>query len=494
MKIDRSKIKAHLTLYWLLPLAFCLGGLLQFYSSNEYFWEVLCAYVCCGIALTAAGYSWISPCSIFIAGHVAQYPLAAHIILTLKEPDLAVEPEIWTVTPDAMIMCSVAMLSFGIGIYIVRFFSRQAEAQSKRSFRWVTSREQNLIITCAIIPVVIIYLFSGIYYHKNVEANYDVEASKTLGFLGYMFYLSLAGPILQLRRYFHTHSSADLKYTGWLAFIFLVAVAPSGGRRQTMLLLVLMLFYFLHWEKNNRKKLWVLFAGSCVLLAMLPLLETYRSSQKIQDASIFDRTFSLFENLVTLDFGEQEDTGDSIFWISLGRRLSDYTSPGYIYKMVPDTYPYRGFADAVEWPVFLIPTLIRPETTLSFTYDVDIMDQYFFRPVEVIGGSSPLMYVGDLYSRFGWMAVVCGMITTGMILAVLNNYLRRDAFIPLLTWAMMGDYLTSMHAMTLLKFFTMLTRHFCIYLLIAYIVQKIFFTKRQVAMSKELLVPQSQAG
>lgn len=471
------KLPTTLKLYWFVPFIFTIGAALGWYSSNEYFWSIFIAYLACGIALHASRYSWIAPSSLFIVGHIVQYPLAAHIVLTLRAPEMAIEPEIWPVTPDAMEMCTVGMLCFALALAWMQRRRYQVVAPGEFE-RWITTFKYNAWLTAFCIIPIGIYLASGIYYHKNIEGNYNVAASQTLGFVGYLFYASICGPLLQVRRYLITKSKSDLYGIFFLAMLFFSIVGPSGTRRHILLLFFMMLLYYLQKETRKKLKLVVLTAGSIALISLLPLLESYRSGVATKGDGLIFRIEGLFDTIVRFDSGTAEVRGDSVFWIGLGRRLADYTSPGFIKHMVPNPYPHTGFSDVIEWPVFMIPTLIRPSTSISFTYDIDAMDLYAFRPMEETDGSSPLMFIGDLYNRGGWVAIVVGMLFAGCIFAILNYYLTRDSFIPLVTLIMMADYLTSMHAMTLLKFFVMLTRHLAIYLFIGFLLKKIAFPSR----------------
>jgi hypothetical protein len=242
---------------------------------------------------------------------------------------------------------------------------------------------------------------------------------------------------------------------------------PSGARRFILLPLVLVfVFYISNIKFSISKLIWVSFI-SIIFAASLPLLE-YLRNEVNSHGSIIDRMSDILSLPKFL-----KDTEIAKTLALLGRRLSDYTSVGYIYEYLKSANSQMiGFTDLFISPIFLIPTLIRPETSLSFNYDALIMEGLGFRPE--IGGSSPTMLIGDFLIRGGLIAVFLGFIFLGFFLQYMSNILNPFKSVKsMIIWILMFDTITSLHAMTILKCFVLFTKQFFLFLLFAELVNYI---------------------
>jgi hypothetical protein len=475
----RAQIKAGiveltLAVYWLALPLLLLFVMLMGANTPSFLPSVLAALLACGIALHVAGYQWMSFSCLFVIGHIVQYPLAALIILCLSDPQVALEGDLWDLTPQSMWCLVLAMVGLCIGFMLGKsLFGKQSILEASSGVTdagdWLISRRAAVTLSLMSVLVAAWYMTVGIYYHKNVQ-DYNLSAAETFGFVGYLCYVSMLGPILQLKRYLLTRTRADLVITLLCFLIMFCANGPSGSRRHIMLPLLGGFLYFLQKERVFKTKLLVAALGGTLFCVMLPLLETYRTVYAADSDTIARRLFDLFRAILSFDFRGGANHPE-LFWITLGRRLADYVSVGYLIDIIPTKYGYVGFSDVGQWPLYILPTLIRPASTLSFTYDATYMDQYMFRPMEIIGGSSPLMYIGDLYNRAGYLAVFFGMVVTGVILLKLDRWLLSDRFRTTVIWVFMLDTMSYLHGMTLLKFFVLLTRQLFIYFVIAIVLQ-----------------------
>lgn len=454
--------------YWLFLAIIILYAFVGTFNTPEYIFPVLCAFLSAGIVLALVRYQWTSFISIFVLGHIVQYPLAALIILSLSRSDLSIEPELWTVTPAAMWAMVVGMAGLAVGLLLSGADKAKSRIRNvKNAKKWVTPVSFNVMLTMLIIPLAYSYMSLGFYYHKDVVLDYNVAASETFGFLGYLQYISLAGILLQLRRYTITNQRRDLYYLGFLLLLTFATQAPSGSRRGALFAFVVTAICYFEWNNNEKRKIILFLAGSSFFMLMLPILEMYRGIGVAGANSFLERLSIMSKYIFTLQATDTDSRSLEIFFSMLGRRLSDYISVGFVIDVVPSRFPYSGFGDVGQWFYYILPTLMRPEVNLPYTYDAVIMENYGMRPIAVTGGSSPLMIIGDLYNRSGWSGIFFGMIIIGLILSKLDRRLRDGSFIGIVIWVLLMDSIVNLHSQTLLKFFTMMTRHILIYIAIA---------------------------
>jgi hypothetical protein len=114
-----------------------------------------------------------------------------------------------------------------------------------------------------------------------------------------------------------------------------------------------------------------------------------------------------------------------------------------------------------------LPGFLRPQVMLAndgarlaLAYGVSIDDL----------SSSPVMIIGDLYSRAGWSAVALGMTLVGFLLGWLDRLLlNRQALFSILLFALLGREIFSIVSMSLLNAFVLFTREVIVMYMLAFV-------------------------
>jgi hypothetical protein len=472
----RHPLRAFVTLsdariYWLLVLAFGWYGVTGTANTPEFVFPVGCALVAGGVAMAAAGYRWDSFVVVVAVAHIVAFPIGAWIVLSLNTPSPWIEQDIWATTPFGMWAMVAGMAGLAAGALIARFRGSVAKTEAIASPS-LTPRAFNLALTCLVIPVVMIYLSLGIYYHKDAIGieQYDFSNASDFGFVGYLMILSYVGTVLQLRRFMLTKLPAD-RWAAIAAIVIpFVAMLPSGSRATTFLGLTIAAVAFLAWESKAGVRWLVLLGGGAAFLFLVPIMETYRLTAQNEGDLSFAGRVELAARFTRWNQDSPDDPVPDLARGMLGRRLSDHHSVGYIMDVVPSAFPFRGSAGMTQFPLYLIPTLLRPATTLSYNYDADIMQDYGFRTD--IGGSSPMMLIGELYDRFGWWGIFVGMFAVGFALARLDRLIARGTIRSTILWVFFLQGVISMHTYSLLKIFTLATRQAAIFVILALIIDR----------------------
>lgn len=434
--------------------------------ENSLYFSICLSALCCLLPLVVVRFQATSLVAIVALTHLVSYPIPAFLALFLDYRYQAIEDYLWHSTPSAMFACALGMLGLSIGSRLAsRPFAVPLSSSPTKPFA-------NFLILALLIPTVVVSYLNGFYYHSTVTGldAYDSTSANTYGFLGYISWVSVAGILLQLKRYFSTRSSKDLLLVGLFLAMYFVLLAPSGSRIRLFTGLVVVLAGFWEWEARRLVKVGVFLGCLFVFSFLIPFLESYRSNAVAYESqSGFLARLSLISDVRTVDIGNYSNSPEAKLG-SLVRRMADYVSVGQIISVVPETFPYRGAQTMGEWWVFLVPTLLRPSTTLSFTEGADWALAYGIRPDN--NGSSPIMLLGDLYSRFSWWGVLLGMVAIGFIIRKIEV-----AFFPIPTFGLifyvtMAQQIVSIYTYSLLICFAFFTRQLLIILLLSVIFTK----------------------
>jgi oligosaccharide repeat unit polymerase len=477
------KRRFDLRVYWIFFIFSVTYLALGDVNTPGYFWPISAALFTGGIAFHFSNYEWTSAISIFSLMHIMQFPVAALLTLGLPYSGLAIEPDLWDLTPVSMWAMVWAMVGFIPGIWIAGVFRYSSQnVKMAQSLTWSTPVWLNFLITLSCLPATFVFILSGTYFHSQIDKGFDYGMANSLGFVGYLTYVSYVGSILQFRRFSQTKKSKDLIIACVLtAFLFVVG-ALSGSRRSGMLVIMISGLYFLDAESVRRKwKKYAFIGGAVFSLLLLPQLEFYRSQKSTGDVLEMVTNFfyyATFQNVFD---------GNNHSWVTyqaiMARRLGDYVSVGFIIDQMPQRFPFGGYEDVISWPLYLLPTLIRPPTDLSFIYDTYLMINLGFRP-NIGGGSSPAMLIGDLFSRGGWTGVVVGMFILGFLLKKLDNYLLSGSFRSTVMWVLLLDSLSFLHVLNCLRIFSLLTRQFLIFYFITILLEAFIKLPRLIKRSK----------
>jgi hypothetical protein len=469
LRFGKHRIKevfglGHAHLYWVLPV---LCGLYLVFGSPhdpEFGFPVFAALLACGIPIMVAGYSLFSFLTVSALSHVFAYPVPALMGMTLDFRPAAIEDYLWATTPSAMWACVVGMIGLAVGgAFANRIWRSRSQAEIQIS--QLPSPPANLLLVCIVFPIAAFEIYHGYYYHGAVTGfdAYNVEASQKYGFVGYFSWLALAGPILQIRRYTLTRTRRDLAYAVMTILVPLAAFLPSGSRFRAFLIIPLATMAFLTWEKRTKLKYLVI--GSCffIFLILTPLVEAYRYSAQSMGLGTLKERIGLF-----LEYGRAapEDVVPEQKAVLFTRRLADYVSTGQVMAVVPETFPYRYFEEMGQWWAYLIPTILRPPITLSYAEGALVANKYGVRPDSA--GSSPIMVLGDLFSRFGWTGIFWGMAFIGFLFRRLDFWIHKSGVFGVILLILLIQEAIALDAASLLVHFTFFTRNLFVDAALAY--------------------------
>lgn len=464
--------------FWIMFLFIFLYLKFGEINAPEFKIPVIVSLGAAGIALHSCRYKWTSFVTIFVIGHVLQFSIATILVMSLEHPSLAIEPDIWETTHLGLWAMSLGMVGVACGVFLSRlniFYKKIAPADKII----ITPFNYNLFLTSLIVIVVIINIKFNIYYHKDVAGieAYDFSAASSLGFVGYLTYIAYFGVILQMNNLIANESRLELIKLLLVVLIPTISLMPSGSRSAAMIFPILAAIFFLEYHKSIITKYIVIICMVTLLSLTTMIMGSYRvlASTDTTD-SFIARTKLVIVNTLKIKFGtdsNEERVGSELAKISIARRLSDVQSVSHLIKNVPDFFDHRGFDDIILFPVFILPTLIRPDVGLELNYDANLMmDKYSFRPD--IGGSSPMMAIGEAYERFGWFGIFFCMLIYGLILSELDKYLCGRSFYKMALWSFSFYTLLNLHAMSMLKFFIFMTKQMLIFLIMIQILVWIY--------------------
>ncbi len=457
-----------------------------FWPINEphFVFPALLALLMCIIALKVVYYDFLSLVTISAVSHMISYPLAAFLALSLQDPRGAIESPLWETTHYAMWTCVVGMSGLAFGAFLVnKLKKRPCQIYSIKKIKWFPSARMNLLLVLMILPIIAIYIYLGFYYHSGVTGleAYKFEAAATYGFLGYFVYLAYAGVALQIRRYTITHLKSDGIFASVCIFIMLIAFIPSGSRTQALVVLPIALFTFLAWEKRVLMKSIILAVTIAAIIILILGMQFYRQIASGNEAHSLGQRITILGDVDGL-FSQAGQNKLEVSKITLTRRLADYVASGYLVSIIPSQYPYRGFENVDKWFVFLLPTLIRPSTDFSFIDGAVTIASYGMRSPSATNnlGSSPIMILGDLYSRFGWLGIFFGMMIIGMIFRLIDFLLRQWRVFEIILYSCMFYDVMNLLNQSLLRHFVFFTRNFLVIVIISFITTQVLYISSKI--------------
>jgi len=96
------------------------------------------------------------------------------------------------------------------------------------------------------------------------------------------------------------------------------------------------------------------------------------------------------------------------------------------------------------------------------------MDTYQFRTD--IGGSSPMMLIGEFYVRFGWLGIFFGMLALGVLLIRLDAIVLGHTIFAHIMWALLFHGVLNLYTYSMLKVFVLGTRQLAIFMAIYFVI------------------------
>lgn len=459
--------------YWIFVVLVFASVFVVKVNTPELLVPVFGSLFVAGFALHQVKYSWTSFVTVFVIGHVISYPVGTIIVMTLTSPWAAIEPELWVTTSESLFGMIVGLLGVIAGV-----FGRGLIANERGSKvvledrRTATPVAFNMGLNALVVPVVIIYIYNGIYFHKDatMTEEYNTQRGESLGVLGYLVYLSYAGAILQMRRYLSTRKTFDLAYALFAVAIAVGAMLPSGSRAYSMIVLVIIVLYYMQVETRRIAKYFVFAATIVIFIILTSSIEQYRIAAGGGGQISFEQRVGLVgQSLVPGATLNDPNENDEIDRIRLGRRFSDLHAVGFLMSTIPSMSPHIGFEGLPYAFYFLIPTLLRPNANIDFQPEtVRLAARYKFRPD--IGGSSPMMIIGELYERFGWVGIFAGMGVIGFLLRTLDLWMNIASTRGAILWSLFFHGVVNMHTYTITKIFILMTRQLAVFVCMTFIV------------------------
>lgn len=372
--------------------------------------------------------------------------------LILNDPTTALTQEEILSSREVVFIFNIFTLSFLFGNMLI---SKKDEVKTNYRIKKLDDERLFHVGIISLVSYSLIALKLGFFYHSE-SGEFDVQNATNYGFVMYFLYIAISIFIVLYINYRLFGSKSN--YIVIYALIFFCIFLPSGMRRMLLTpILFIGLFELSQLNFAIDRKLIRIILVVVSGLALLPLLQLIRTHDKIgqyNEIELFQLIFSL-----------------------LIRRLSDYIGVTYIQQHIADgTLSYIGFSDLYEGIAYLIPTVIRPEISLPYTYDAILSYNIGFRSDKT--GSSPIMLIGELLLRGGLFALVPISILIGVVIAIFDksfNIYRKNQFY-LIVFGLLYYELASMHAFNLVKLFTIFTRHLFVLSILGIIILK--YTRR----------------
>jgi len=397
--------------------------------------------------------------SLFLIGHGLQFVLPFFLLSISSDPTLSISYNEFLIAPQGILVMLIGIAGFNIGTCLASAYKIKPKLNCLPVVRTTT-----LALMFLALPIYAgLALALGSFYHVSVGAGYNVSNANSFGFIGYFFYIAVAAMI-----YASVLSAQDIKDNKgqrWTIFalcllvIFLLIMVPSGQRRMILLPFFVISLIVIHYVKLNFKNALLIFCLAPAFILSLPVLEMLRSQPNLDVRMIFDLVIESSDLVIA----------------QLVRRLADFVGVAYIYDgLLTGKLEMIGFADLLQSPLYFLPTAIRPEMDLVYTYDALIAHDIGFRSEKE--GSSPIMFMGDLLIRGGVLAVLFGCAIVGVLLSIVDRKLDiKNNPKGLIIYSLFIFSIASINSMSILKIGTFFTRHFLIYIFIAEIIM--FFNR-----------------
>jgi hypothetical protein len=463
-----SFIKIDVRLAWLAVIAILFS--LPFVKAAD-LWTLGAAgaaAIACSFAVASVGYSSTSFISIVALTHLIFYPLAAWGNLLLPEP--AVRWDLWADTHLAMWGCTVGVLALALGARLANVVNNRKMSSEGRIFANPTPLKFNIFLASLVVPGGLIMGALGLYYHSAVDPHYNWEATWSLNLFGILLSIATCGVFLQTYRYTRTHSLKDLCWTAALFLGPIIVFLPSGSRSAAMGFLPLLLLAFWKWETNLRRKILALAGVFVILFPLAAGIGVYRNEQEIQRLS--------FEQKMNVALKATERQGEALggFFQAIVNRFSDYVAAGRIIADTPGIIDYQGTAGIEDWWQIYVPGFLNiiPQR-INLNDGAEICMKYGV--TQFGGGSSPVMIVGDLFSRWGWAGVALGMMVIGFILRQLDlGIFNRWTTFSIIFYVMFGRLVFTMTGASVLNIFIILARELAAMAIVSYFIAFIYRT------------------
>jgi hypothetical protein len=444
---------------------------LPFIKEGDFwvFGAAIAATVACLLAMAAVGYDITSLVFIVALTHLLFFPMAVWGNLLL--PGLVVRWDLWVTSDLAMWGCTVGVLGLALGAFLSGRLTPPTRKSSPGSRTLpLPSLKFNLILALLIVPICSIQLVLGLYYHSAIT-EYNLENSLYSNLLAIAQFISHAGIFLQTFRYCRTRSPRDGYWAIAFCVMHIIILMPSGSRTGALAFFPLLVLAYLRWESNTFRKVLAVLVTLVFIPAIIYGIGQYRGLKNVDLLSFNEKLdASLKSPLAFYTKGGRE----LIPLAEVVSRFSDYTAVGRIIADTPDSTPYRG-AEQLEklWQVFVPGFLQLIPERINLNDGPDLCDLYGVTKSRYMTGTSPVMVIGDLFSRWGWGGVALGMALIGFLLRQIDLRMlsRWDTF-TVLFFVLFGRYVMTIVSSSLLNIFVIFSRELLTMALVAYLLAR----------------------
>lgn len=434
--------------WWLIPALMLLVAVFNLDGyRGAVAWSAVVAAAACVLVITATASPLASFVTIFSVMTLLTYPVAAILNLLLAQP--VVRPDLWVQTDLAMWACAVGGLSMAVGVYVAGR-RKQGESALREGGLPIAPVWFNLGLFGLLPAVVWAKLNLGLYYHSAIQP-YNFSAQHYLNSLEHLSWIAYAGIFLQVARFVQTDSRWDGLLAAGMTLIALMLFFPSGNRAQAMGFLPLLLIGYLSWEPSLKRKLWLVCAGSLAILVLFYGMAIYRSPD-LAGHTLPQKV------LRSIDASSSSLTDNTRIQFQVVHRLSEYVATARIIATTPSEHSYRLFAGMTDWWQILVPGFMRPKgAELNFMEGAETTLRYGVS--ENRASSTPVMLLGDLFSRFGWSGIVAGMFLLGFVLKKMDKRVTQGLTVhKVLFFALFVRIVWQLHTHSVLLAFVNLTR------------------------------------
>ncbi len=448
----------------LIPFA-CEGDMLLALSA-------LAATIACVLAIAATNYQPTSLVSMVALTHILYYPLAVWSNLLLPTP--AVIEDLWVNAYLAMWGCTVGITALAIGSWMANTLRTEKFKPSvSQKFFPPTPLKFNIFLITILVPAALVKAALGMYFHSALSI-YNFENRWYLNMISLFIYISLTGAYLQTYRYTRTHSVRDARWAVVLCIMAIMVFLPSGSRGESFGFLPLLVLAFTAWESDLRKILYVGVIALLFILIYAAGIEGYRNDPEVQRLSLRGKYISALQSPVQSQKEDYKSLDDPV--TRLISRLSDFVATGRIIAETPGSIPYRGLEKVEYWWQGFIPGFLKliPDR-IDFNDGGEMCIRYGV--VTGRGGSSPVMIIGDLFSRWGWKGVVLGMLLIGFVLRNIDlHILNHWSCFTIFFFVLFSRYAITITSASLFNVFITFFRELPAMALTAYLVARLAMT------------------
>lgn len=407
---------------WILPLAFLVYAVLHTvagYEDNSVAWTATLSSAAAMTCVLAVSYKFISFVTIAAGGFILTYSVPAMLNLLLDQPVIA--SNWWISTDLAMLGATVACLSITGGVALFRLTRATREAILVPSTDLITSRGANIALVSLYFPVTAFMMATGVYYSRLLDASTQQamldEGSRYTHIFSLSLYVAQSGIYLQLYRYMNTRNRLDLWLTILLSAIPMILMAPTGWRGLAVTHFLFMLLLYSTLETSKKKKLFLVAAIAISISVFSAVIGTYRSLELAEGLSVGERWSLIVDHAISPN-NSGNNSASAVG--TMASRLGTYIGTGEIIRYTPDSVPYRGSEGLEDLWMIAVPKSLFPDRPV-FNHSPELSARYGIGSQLAGEGSAPPTLVGDLYSRWGWMGVILGMLSFGFVLCTLDS-------------------------------------------------------------------------